>query len=45
MSALTKTAKKSGFNLEKQKLHRSNMYRLTSSNHLIAGEANIVKEE
>jgi hypothetical protein len=45
MSALTKTAKKNGFNLEKQKLHRTTMYRLTSSNHLIAERTNIVKEE
>lgn len=45
ISALTKTAKKSGFNLEKQKLHRTSMYRLISSNHLIAEETNIVKEE
>jgi ribonuclease HI len=45
MSALTKTAKKNGFNLEKQKLHRTSMYRLTSSNHLIAEASNIVKEE
>lgn len=45
ISAITKTAKKSGFNLEKQKLHRSSMYRLISSNHLIAEGTNIVKEE
>lgn len=45
MSALTKTAKKNGFNLVKQKLHRTSMYRLTSSNHLIAEGTNIVKEE
>lgn len=45
ISALTKTAKKNGFNLEKQKLHRTSMYRLTSSNHLIAEGTNILKEE
>jgi ribonuclease HI len=45
LSALTKTAKKNGFNLEKQKLHRTSMYRLISSNHLIAEETNILKEE
>lgn len=40
----TKTLKKNGFNLEKQRLHRSNIYRLTANN-LIAENTNIVKEQ
>jgi ribonuclease HI len=40
----TKCLKKNGFNLEKHRLHRSNMYRLTANN-LIAEGAKIIKEE
>lgn len=45
LSALTKTLKDKGFGVQKQRLHRSNMYRLVSKNHLIAEKAVIVKEE
>jgi hypothetical protein len=44
LSALTKTLKKSGFTLEKQRLHRSAVYRLIANN-LIAEGAKIIKEE
>lgn len=44
MSAITKTLKKKGFELQKQRLHRSAQYRLLSS-HLIAENTNIIKEE
>jgi len=45
VSALSKTLKKKGFELVKQKLHRSTQYRLVSANHLIAEGTTIVKEE
>ena len=45
LGTLTKTLKKNGFELSKQRLHRSNMYRLSSANHLIAESAIIKKEE
>jgi hypothetical protein len=45
LQALTKTVKKQGFELVKQKLHRSTSYRLVSANHLITEGATIVKEE
>jgi hypothetical protein len=45
MSALSKTVKKNGFEVVKQKLHRNNQYRLVSANHLIAGNTTITKEE
>ena len=45
LQALSKTVKKRGFELVKQKLHRSTNYRLVSANHLIAEGATIVKEE
>lgn len=45
LTVLQKTAKKNGFNLEKQKVHKTSVYRLTSSNHLIAEGKSIVKEE
>ncbi len=44
LSVLTKTLKKSGFILEKQKLHRTAVYRLLANN-LIAEGSKIVKEE
>lgn len=43
LSALSKTLKKKGFELEKQKLYRSNIYRLTSG--LITDKPIITKEE
>jgi len=45
IGTLSKTLKKNGFDLSKQRLHRSNMYRLSSANHLIAEPAVIKKEE
>lgn len=44
MSALTKTLKKNGLILEKQRLHRTSVYRLIANN-LIAENTKIVKEE
>jgi ribonuclease HI len=44
LTALSKTAKKNGYNLEKQRLHRTSDYRLVS-NHLITEGTHIVKEE
>jgi len=44
LTALSKTAKKNGYSLEKQRLHRSCEYRLVSS-HLITEGPHIVKEE
>jgi ribonuclease HI len=43
MSALTKTLNKKGFALEKQRLHRSNLYRLKTNTGLIK-ETTIIKE-
>jgi ribonuclease HI len=45
MSALSKTVKKNGFEVVKQKLHKTNQYRLVSANHLIASNVTITKEE
>lgn len=44
LQVASKTLKKNGFNLEKQRLHRSNVYRLTANN-LIAEGTKVVKEE
>lgn len=44
LSALSKTLKKNGLILEKQRLHRTSVYRLIANN-LIAGGTKIVKEE
>jgi ribonuclease HI len=44
MAVVTKTLKKKGFELEKQRLHRTALYRLLSS-HLIAENTHIIKEE
>lgn len=44
-SALSKTLKKKGFELSKQRLHRSTMIRLISAKHLIAGGIVVVKED
>jgi ribonuclease HI len=45
LSALSKTLKRKGFEISKQRLHRSTMLRLVSSNHLITEGAVIIKEE
>lgn len=45
MSALAKTAKKKGYTVVKQRLHRSVLYRLKTDTGLIKGEAVIIKEE
>ena len=45
LQALTKTLKKKGFELTKQKLHRSTNYRLVSANHLIVEVPTITKIE
>ena len=45
LSALTKTVKKNGFDIQKQRLHRSTMLRLVSANHLITEGAIVIKEE
>jgi len=45
MTALTKTAKKKGYEVVKQRLHRSVLYRLKTDNGLIKEDAIIVKEE
>jgi ribonuclease HI len=44
LSVLTKTLKKNGLILEKQRLHKTNVYRLLANN-LIAEKSNIIKEE
>jgi ribonuclease HI len=44
LAVVTKTLKKNGFELEKQRLHRTVQYRLTTS-HLIAENTHIVKED
>ena len=44
LQVATKTLKKNGFNLEKHRLHRTNVYRLTANN-LIAEGSKIIKEE
>lgn len=44
LQVATKTLKKNGFVLEKHRLHRSNVYRLTANN-LIAEGAKVIKEE
>ena len=45
ISALSKTVKKKGFELIKQKFHRTSQYRLVSANHLITEGTTIIKEE
>lgn len=44
LTVLSKTAKKNGYSLAKQRLHRNSEYRLVSS-HLISEGTHIVKEE
>lgn len=45
ISAFKKTVSKNGYDIEKQRFHRSSTYRLVSSNHLIAESGTITKEE
>jgi ribonuclease HI len=45
VSALCKTAKHKGFEVVKQRLHRSTLYRLKTDNSLIREKPTIVKEE
>lgn len=45
LSALGKTVKKKGFDITKQRLHRSTLYRLKTDNGLIKEEVVVVKEE
>ena len=44
LSALTKTLKKKGFVMEKQRLHRSILYRIKTDNGLINEDVVVVKE-
>ena len=44
LSALTKTLKKKGFVMEKQRLHRSILYRIKTDNGLINEDIVVVKE-
>jgi hypothetical protein len=45
ISAFSKTVKKKGFELEKQRLHRTVMFRLKTESGLIKEEITIVKDE
>lgn len=45
ISAFTKTVKKKGFDIEKQRLHRSTLYRLKTDSGLIKESIVITKEE
>ena len=45
ISALSKTVKKKGFEIIKQKLHRSSMYRLTSATQVIKQGTVIIKND
>lgn len=45
VSVLSKTLKKKGFEVEKQRLHRSNVYRLKTESGLIKTEVTVTKEE
>ena len=45
ITALTKTIKTKGFELTKQRLHRTEMFRLVSATHLIRNSPVTVKEE
>jgi ribonuclease HI len=45
LSAISKTVKKKGFEITKQKLHRSTMYRLTSATQVIKEGTVIIKDE
>jgi len=45
ITALSKTVKKNGFEMVKQRLHRSTLYRLKTDSGLIKEEVTIIKEE
>jgi ribonuclease HI len=45
ISVLSKTLKKKGYEVEKQRLHRSNLYRLKTESGLIKTEVKVTKEE
>lgn len=45
ISAFTKTVKKKGFDVEKQRLHRSNLYRLKTDTGLIKEGITVIKQE
>jgi ribonuclease HI len=45
ISAFTKTVKKKGFDVEKQRLHRSTLYRLKTDTGLIKEGITVIKEE
>jgi len=45
ITALTKTVKKNGFDIQKQRLHRTTMLRLVTATHLITEGTVIIKEE
>jgi hypothetical protein len=45
LGALTKTVRKNGFDIVKQKLHKSSQYRLVTKSHLILENTTITKEE
>jgi len=45
LGALTKTVRKNGFDIVKQKLHKSSQYRLVTKSHLILENTTIIKEE
>jgi hypothetical protein len=44
LTVLTKTLKKNGFTLEKQRMHRNTLYRLVANN-LIAEGTKVIKED
>ena len=45
ISVLTKTLKKKGYDVEKQRLHRTNLYRLKTESGLIKSQVKVIKEE
>jgi len=45
VSVLSKTLKKKGYEVEKQRLHRSNLYRLKTESGLIKTDVTVTKEE
>jgi ribonuclease HI len=45
ISVLSKTLKKKGYEVEKQRLHRSNLYRLKTESGLVKTEVKVTKEE
>jgi hypothetical protein len=45
ITVLSKTMKKKGYEVEKQRLHRSNVYRLKTESGLLKTEVTVLKEE